>query len=968
MSSLLIRVVGLLAAFALTLVCTSGASGQTLPAGFQESVIFSGLTNPTAIVFASDGRVFVAEKSGLIKVFNSLTDTTPDVFADLRTNVHNFWDRGLLGLALHPNFPTTPDVYVLYTHDAAIGGTAPRWGTPGQTSDSCPNPPGATSDGCVVSGRLSRLQAGGNVMVGTEQVLIEDWCQQYPSHSIGALAFGPDGALYVSGGDGASFGFVDYGQDGNPLNPCGDPPVPVGGTQTTPTAEGGALRSQSLRRPAGEPISLDGAILRVDPATGDALPDNPLFGHVHPNARRIVGYGLRNPFRFTIRPGTTEVWVGDVGWNNWEEINHIPNPSAGASNFGWPCYEGGGLQSGYDGANLNICENLYNQANAVTAPFFTYNHSATVVPGETCPTGSSSISGLAFYNGGTYPTTYDGALFFSDYSRSCIWVMFPSTGLIAGYAFEEGSGTTVADASGNGHTGSLNGGVTWTSSGKYGNALSFNGTTGYVSVASPNLPTGDYTWEAWVNPNQTSTFQALLVSRGLGVSPGGLELDLDTGGRIIVWSNGALRMTSATTIPAGAWSHVALTRAGGTLRLYINGTADPNTGTDGVAHDFSTCPLLIGVDNDTGCTGALNGYFAGRLDEIRIYDRALTASEIQANMNTPVSTGSQSTSLPSPTTRTTFVAGAAGPVDLKIGPGGDLFYVDFDGGTIRRVRYLATNTPPTAVIQATPTSGPAPLTVNYDGSGSSDPDPGDTIVSYAWDLDGDGQFDDASTPQVTFTYAASGSYSVRLQVVDNRGETGTSVPTVITVGPPNNPPTATIDSPAATLTWQVGDVISFSGHATDPEDGNLPASRLAWSIILHHCPTNCHTHPLQDFTGVATGSFSGPDHEYPSHLEIKLTATDSGGRTDTKSVLLDPKTVVLSFQSSPSGLQLVVGSSSSATPFSRTVILGSNNSISATSPQSLGGTTYLFVSWSDGGAQTHNITAAATASYSATYT
>ena len=82
-----------------------------------------------------------------------------DVFADLRTNVHNFWDRGLLGMALHPNFPATPRVYVLYTYDAAIGGTPPRWGTVGGTSDPCPNPPGATADGCVVSGRLSILTA-----------------------------------------------------------------------------------------------------------------------------------------------------------------------------------------------------------------------------------------------------------------------------------------------------------------------------------------------------------------------------------------------------------------------------------------------------------------------------------------------------------------------------------------------------------------------------------------------------------------------------------------------------------------------------------------------------------------------------------------------------------------------------------------------------------------------------------------
>ncbi len=120
--------------------------------------------------------MFVAEKSGLIKVFDDLSDTTPTIFADLRTNVHSFWDRGLLGLVLDPSFPAKPYVYVHYVHDAAIGGTAPRWGTIGGTSDPCPTPPGATADGCVVSSRLFRLQAAGNLLPGTEEVLIEDWC------------------------------------------------------------------------------------------------------------------------------------------------------------------------------------------------------------------------------------------------------------------------------------------------------------------------------------------------------------------------------------------------------------------------------------------------------------------------------------------------------------------------------------------------------------------------------------------------------------------------------------------------------------------------------------------------------------------------------------------------------------------------------------------------------------------------
>jgi glucose/arabinose dehydrogenase/PKD repeat protein len=758
-TSRLFRVWTMLAAVVLAVILVALLSplkanaAATLPVGFQERVVFSGLSDPTNVEFSKDGRVFVAEKSGLIKVFDNLSDTTPTTFADLRTKVHNFWDRGMLGLALDPNFPTQPYVYVLYTYDAQIGGTAPRWGSAGVSSDPCPNPPGATADGCVVSGRLSKLTASGNTMTG-EQVLINDWCQQYPSHSVGDLAFGADGALYVSGGDGASFSWADYGQDGNPLNPCGDPPGGVGATLTPPKAQGGALRSQDLRTSA-DPVSLDGAILRVNPATGAALPNNPLYSSDRPNTRRIIAYGLRNPFRFTMRPGTNEVWIGDVGWTKWEEINRITSPTdTVVENFGWPCYEGRGRQAGYDSANLNICENLYGTANAVRAPYYTYDHNAKVVSGDTCGTGSSSVAGLAFYRTGPYPDSYDGALFFADYSRNCIWIM--------------------------------------------------------------------------------------------------------------------------------------------------------KKGTNG---------------------------------------------------------------LPDPAKRSTFVAGAAGPVDLQIGPNGDLFYADLNGGTIRRIQYSAANQPPVARATASPTSGPAPLAVSFDATSSSDPD-GDSL-SYAWDLDGDGAYDDSTAAKPTYTYTTARNYQVELRVTDGGGASDTlDQPLEISAG--NTPPSATIDSPLSTTTWKVGDNISFSGSATDQQDGALGASNLTWSLIMHHCapdnPSSCHEHPVQDFAGVASGSFVGPDHEYPTYLELRLTATDSGGLSDTKSVRLDPKTVVLSFRSDPAGLQLVVGSGQANTPFSRTVIVGSNNSISAPSPQTLAGTTYNFSSWSDGGAQTHNIVAPdAAATYTATY-
>jgi hypothetical protein len=173
----------------LALALGAGAAPASMPAGFTDSTAISGRTNPTSVSFAPDGRIFVTEKSGKIWSYQSLSDTSPALFADLSSKVDDYWDRGLLGLAVPPAFPTDNHVYVLYTYDGRINGTAPTW------NDAWPTPPGPTTDGCLVSGRLSQLTVSGNASTG-ELMLINDWCQQFPSHSIGTLLFGRDGYLY----------------------------------------------------------------------------------------------------------------------------------------------------------------------------------------------------------------------------------------------------------------------------------------------------------------------------------------------------------------------------------------------------------------------------------------------------------------------------------------------------------------------------------------------------------------------------------------------------------------------------------------------------------------------------------------------------------------------------------------------------------------------------------------------------
>ena len=205
----------------------------------------------------------------------------------------------------------------------------------------------------------------------------------------------------------------------------------------------------------------------------------------------------------------------------------------------------------------------------------------------------------------------------------------PSMTPALSYAFDETSGATASDASGNGKTATLVNGPTRVP-GKYGNGVRLDGVNDYLQVLSPSLPTGDFTWESWINPNLVSGFSNIMRAGSTAI----IELNI-VNGKIVVITNNVTRITSAASISTGTWTHVSITRRGSTLTAYVNGNPT-GTGSDAAAYSFSTCQLLIGVDSDTGCTGTPNGYFNGTIDEIRIYNRALSQAEILNDMNTPI--------------------------------------------------------------------------------------------------------------------------------------------------------------------------------------------------------------------------------------------------------------------------------------------------------------------------------------------
>jgi hypothetical protein len=203
------------------------------------------------------------------------------------------------------------------------------------------------------------------------------------------------------------------------------------------------------------------------------------------------------------------------------------------------------------------------------------------------------------------------------------------SGLVAAYSFNEGSGSTTYDATGNGNSGTITG-ATWTNQGKFGNALTFNGTNSLVTIgdsASLHLSTG-MTLETWVYPTAPLSVWTDLVYKA--VDTYFLFASSDSG----VPAGGATfsafsPIYAPSPLPLNTWTHLAVTYDSTMVRLYVNGVlAGSQAQTAPIA--ASTNPLTIGGDRTFG------QYFTGKIDEIRVYNRALTQSQIQNDMNSPL--------------------------------------------------------------------------------------------------------------------------------------------------------------------------------------------------------------------------------------------------------------------------------------------------------------------------------------------
>lgn len=370
--------------------------GFNLPDGFIQEEVVAGLKLPTSFALAPDGRIFIAEKAGRVRVFHR-GELLSEPFIDITGEVNDYASRGLMGIAVDPAWPRRPYVYLAFVYDppeikdrATSGARVSR--VVRLTADSKNLNKALPDSGVVLVGKNSIARYVGNPDQGdaepfscldeNKQPVRDCIATEGDAHTVNMITFGPDGALYVAVGDGI-------------VNSKGNP------------------RALDIN-------SLNGKILRIDPDTGKGLRSNPFFdGDPDSNRSKVFALGLRNPFRITVDPRNGRVIIGEVGNQKWEEIN-IAEPGA---NFGWPCYEGP-----EEAASYADCRPYRSGELPVVAPAFAYTHTAQ-------PARGAAIGG-GLYLGRAFPALYRGAYFYHDYNGGVTnFLTFNADGSVTDHEF-----------------------------------------------------------------------------------------------------------------------------------------------------------------------------------------------------------------------------------------------------------------------------------------------------------------------------------------------------------------------------------------------------------------------------------------------------------------------------------------------------------------------------------------------------
>ncbi|KPM49154.1 PQQ-dependent sugar dehydrogenase [Jiulongibacter sediminis] len=305
------------------------------PPGFVDELLSDGWDTPTGLAFDKTGQLYVWEKPGRVYTVDK-KNGEKSLLLDLNEEVYSYLDHGLNGMVLDPNFSENGYMYLLYTVDRNY-----LFFKNSESYD-----PSKNDQFSATIGRITRYTLdSGRVAEGSRKIILGDRYDNgipilMDNHGVGSLVFGSDGSLLVTVGD------VAIAK--NPPFQNGDAfyyelaILPIEEGIITEDQNIGPYRAQYLN-------SLNGKLLRINSETGDGYESNPFYNREAPAsaASRIWAYGLRNPFRFSVKPGTGSsdpadgdpgtLYVGDVGWASREEVNVI---TEGGQNFGWPYLEG----------------------------------------------------------------------------------------------------------------------------------------------------------------------------------------------------------------------------------------------------------------------------------------------------------------------------------------------------------------------------------------------------------------------------------------------------------------------------------------------------------------------------------------------------------------------------------------------------------------------------------------------------